>query len=124
MYHAVWCRRCGTIHEKYPTFEACPHEVEKQRSSLPSPSVIIDTMPPVQSQVDGKMYDSKAAIRASYKAHGVIEVGNDPARHKPFKRKPPDTKANVEAIKKAHARYERGERARNKNWSTKQGTHA
>lgn len=84
--------------------------------------VIVDTMPPVQSQVDGKMYDSKAAIRASYKAAGVIEIGNDPARLKPFKRPKTDKAKYVETIKKAEARFDRGERAKNKNWSTPQGT--
>ena len=90
--------------------------------------VIMDTMPAVQSQVDGKMYTSKAALRATYKPSGnaegkeYVEVGNDPSRLKPFKRKPPDTAKNVEALKKAEARFNRGERAKNKNWSTPQGT--
>lgn len=130
IYRAVWCRKCATAHEKYPNFEPCPNEIAAKRSNIPSPSVIVDTIEPFQSQIDGKMYDSKAAYRATLKPGGnpegkeYVEVGNDPARHKPFKRKPPDTKANVEAIKKAQARYERGERARNRNWTKNQGTHA
>lgn len=39
--------------------------------------LIRDSMEPTQSMVDGKMYDSKAAIRASYAGTGYREVGND-----------------------------------------------
>lgn len=39
--------------------------------------VIGDTMDPVQSQLDGKLYDSKSQLRATYKRAGVVEVGND-----------------------------------------------
>lgn len=31
----------------------------------------------IESMVDGKVYDSKSALRRSYKQHGVIEKGND-----------------------------------------------
>ena len=50
---------------------------EKQRSeNMPLPFVISDTMEPVE-QVDGRFYTSKRAFRASGKAHGLIEVGNE-----------------------------------------------
>ena len=81
-----------------------------KRSSLPCPRLASDVMDPVQSQVDGRMYDSKSAIRAHYKQAGVIEVGNDPARHKPFQ-KPRVTRQDVKrSVEKAHARFNRGER--------------
>ncbi|NDC24024.1 MAG: hypothetical protein EBZ49_07830 [Proteobacteria bacterium] len=46
------------------------------------PSIISDYMPggamsAVQSQADGKMYDSKSAYRKALKAGGYIEVGNE-----------------------------------------------
>lgn len=127
-YRGKYCTLCQSIHEQEPNYERCPKEGQSKFSDIASPMVIMDTMTPVQSQVDGKMYDSKAAIRASYKPSGnaegkeYVEVGSDPSRHKPFKRAKPDTAKNVEAIKKAHARFDRGERAKNKNWSTPQGT--
>lgn len=31
----------------------------------------------IESMVDGRVYDSKSALRRSYKQHGVIEKGND-----------------------------------------------
>lgn len=70
------------------------------RSDLPGPMIISDTMEPVQSQLDGKFYDSKAALRSTYKAAGVVEVGNDSSvlNPKPFKRPKPkreDIKASV-----------------------------
>ena len=73
---------------------------QELRSDLPGPMIITDTMSPVQSQLDGKMYDSKAALRATYTAAGVVEVGNDSSvlQPKPFKRPKPkrdDIKASV-----------------------------
>lgn len=82
-----------------------------QRSDLPCPLIMSDIMDPVQSQVDGKIYDSKSAIRAGYKAAGVTEVGNDPARLKPFVRPKTDRKAIKATVEKAVARFNRGERA-------------
>jgi hypothetical protein len=85
--------------------------LEPKRSDLPCPRIASDVMEPVQSQHDGKMYDSKSALRATYRAAGVIEVGNDPARLRPRKKKPIDDKAISETVDKAAARFNRGERA-------------
>lgn len=73
------------------------------RSDLPGPMVIRDTMDPVQSMLDGKMYDSKANLRATYRAAGVTEVGNDPSivNPKPFKKPRPDRQAIKAAVGKA-----------------------
>lgn len=80
------------------------------RSELPAPRIASDIMEPVQSQVDGKMYDSKSAIRRSYKATGHEEIGNDPARLRPFVRPKTDRRVIRDTIEKAKARVERGER--------------
>lgn len=82
------------------------------RSSLPFPMVITDDMDPVQSQLDGKFYTSKSMLRATYRAAGVTEVGNDPARLRKPKRKQPDRKGIRDTIEKAEARFRRGERVR------------
>lgn len=70
-----------------------------KRSDLAAPGVISDVMKPVQSMLDGKMYDSKAALRATYKAAGVTEVGDDPSvTKKPkFMEKKKPSKAEVRA---------------------------
>jgi hypothetical protein len=81
-----------------------------KRSDLPCPRIASDIMPPVQSQVDGRMYDSKSAIRRSYKVHGVEEIGNDPARLRPFVRPKNDRRKIKETVERAKARVERGER--------------
>lgn len=81
-----------------------------KRSDLPFPMVVSDAMPPVQSYADGLMYDSKAAIRASYRRHGVTEVGNDPARFKPRVKAKIDRKQIKATVERAKARVERGER--------------
>jgi len=98
-----FCKVCRDWHEpdKWP-YECMPVQVQK-RSDLPSPMITLDTMDAVQSQLDGKMYDSKAALRATYKAAGVTEVGNDSSvlEPKPFKKPKSDRKAIRESIGKA-----------------------
>lgn len=83
---------------------------EPQRSFFPAPMISTDSMAPVQSMLDGKMYDSKSAIRATYKQAGMVEVGNDPARHRPHVKPKPDRSAIKATVEKATARFERGER--------------
>lgn len=76
-----------------------------------------DEMPhAVQSMADGKWYTSRSALRATYRASGnpqgiqYTEVGNDPARLKQPERRMPDKAGIVEAIRKAAARFNNGER--------------
>lgn len=87
-------------------------EPEYKRSHLPAPRIASDHMDPVQSQLDGRLYDSKSALRATYRQAGMIEVGNDPQRFK--KRiKHKTTRAEIkQVVEKAVARFDRGERAR------------
>jgi hypothetical protein len=47
------------------------------RSELPFPHLIRDQMGAVRSMLDGQLYDSKSALRATYKAAGVEEIGTD-----------------------------------------------
>lgn len=87
-------------------------ETPPARSNLPFPRIMSDVMEPVQSMLDGKLYDSKSALRATYRAAGCVEVGNDPAR---FGRKPknkPDRRQIKTTLEKAEARYNNGERVR------------
>lgn len=102
------CPDCGDMHDKYdwPDNHARPEE------RLSAPNVISDNQPPVQSMLDGKMYDSKAALRATYRPSGnregkyYTEVGNDPSilTPKPFvKPKPPRDKIKA-AVGRAFSR--------------------
>lgn len=79
---------------------------EHSRSTLPCPNIATDTMEPVQSMLDGKMYDSKANLRATYKAAGVTEVGNDSSvtNPKPYTPPAPDKKAVRASIEHAFSR--------------------
>jgi len=107
----IACPSCGELHDKsdWPPNHARPGEV------LVAPNVIRDEMPPIQGQHDGKIYDSKRAIRASYEPSGnaegkkFVEIGNDPARLRPFKRQPPDKKGIRTSIEKARAKLSNGE---------------
>ena len=73
--------------------------------------VISDEMEPVE-QVDGKMYTSKAKFRAVGRAHGLIEVGNDPARFKPMRRNHSTKAERRRSLEKAIAQYKQGRRAK------------
>lgn len=81
-----------------------------KRSDLPTPMIITDTMDALQHPCTGEMVTSKSAFRALTKAHGCIEVGNDPARHRRPPKPKPDRKAIRDSISKAKARFSRGER--------------
>lgn len=81
---------------------------EPKRSDMPCPQVMSDIMEPVQSQVSGKIYDSKSAIRAEYRATGHIEKGND--KRPPWKMPRTPRAAVKETVRRARARVERGER--------------
>lgn len=78
--------------QPFPQQPAEPRRIA--RSRLPAPMVIQDEMDPTQSMLDGKLYTSKAGIRASYREynrkHGtsIVEVGNDQKIAPPPKRKP------------------------------------
>jgi hypothetical protein len=74
------------------------------RSGLTCPYLISDTMDPVQSQLDGRMYTSKSRLRETYKSAGVTEVGNDPARFRKPPQVKPDRKAIRESLLKAKAK--------------------
>lgn len=95
-----FCKVCHGWHgldEPWP--EKCWREPERARSALPAPMIIGDGMAPVRSMLDGKIYDSKRALRATYRQAGVTEVGNDVAMTRP-KRKP-DRKGVKAAVAKA-----------------------
>ena len=98
-----FCKSCRGWH----TLDAWPYECMPERtakrSDLPSPMITLDTMDAVQSQLDGKFYESKSALRATYKQAGVVEVGNDSSvlEPKPFKKPKSDRKAIRETVGKA-----------------------
>lgn len=106
----IACPSCGDLHDRddWPQNHARPGE------ALVAPNVIRDGMPAIQGQHDGKMYDSKRAIRASYQPSGnaegkqYTEIGNDEQRHKPMKRPPPETKKIKDAVDKAGAMVNAG----------------
>ncbi len=78
------------------------------RSRLPCPMLIGDHIAPTRSMVDGKLYDSKAALRATYMPSGnakgerYIEIGNE---QQPIpKPKRPDRKQVRFSVQKALSR--------------------
>jgi len=50
--------------------------------------IISDTMAPIRSMADGRMYDSKSVYRNDLKARGLIEVGNERVERRPVQAPP------------------------------------
>jgi len=98
------CRGWHDLGEPWPP--ECVPPRKDTRSGIPAPMLIPDGMEPVKSMLDGKMYDSKAALRATYKAAGVAEVGNDSSLTdpKPFKKPAPDKNKIRAALDKGFSR--------------------
>jgi len=81
-------------------------------SDLPRPFVISDEMPPTE-QVDGRFYTSKAKFRATGKALGLTEVGNEKPRPKQRASSDPQVKRKRrEALQIAAAKYRGGVRSK------------
>jgi len=102
-----FCRVCRGWHDKNEPWPAeCYPREEVKRSHLGAPMIITDTMAPVQSQLDGKMYDSKSKLRSTYKAAGMVELGNDSSvtDPKPMKKKRPKRQDIRDSIDKGFSR--------------------
>ena len=88
----------GTLVKRY----GAGRDFRAPASGLCCPRVITDTMDPTE-HIDGKYYTSKSEFRAVTKAHGMVEVGNDPARLRPPAPPQPNRAARREAVSKAVA---------------------
>ena len=79
------------------------------RSGLPAPAVRSDTIDALRGMHDGRLYDSKASLRASYKAHGVREVGTEVDAHlrdaSATPAKPPAKSDLIQAYRKVREGY-------------------
>lgn len=96
-----FCKMCRSWHDLNQPWPLACIKIEPDKRGPYRIHVISDTMGPLQGQHDGKIYDSKAKLRASYRAHGLIEVGNDPARLRPYKPPAVDRKKIRAAIERA-----------------------
>jgi len=82
------------------------------RSDLPRPNVISDIMEPTE-QVDGRFYTSKAAFRATGRALGLTEVGNEKVKPKQRASAGREEKTRRrETLKIALEKYKAGHRAK------------
>lgn len=75
-----------------------------KRSILGTPAVIVDEMPPTKHMADGRLYTSKRRFREVTRAHGLVEVGNDPAIFRPRPLPKPDRGAVKAAVHRAFSR--------------------
>lgn len=78
-----------------------------KRSGLAAPMIISDHLHEIVGQHDGKVYTSKTALRRSYRAAGVEEVGNEPQRAvEASTRRPKVSRADVgEAVQRVKSGY-------------------
>lgn len=74
-----------------------------QSDTFSVPYFISDSIEPCTSMADGRVYSSKAALRATYKASGnpqgesYVEVGNAPIREAPA----PDVKQHKSSVRES-----------------------
>jgi ribosomal protein S21 len=105
-----YCKICGGWHDLNEPWPSNCLPERPQRSDFPAPMLIGDTIEQgVQSQIDGKIYSSKSALRRHYKQTGHIEVGNDPQRHRRYERPKTNRKQIKESVEKAVAKLNRGD---------------
>src|SRR4051812_26340000 len=64
-------------------------------SGLSCPMLIRDGMDALRGMHDGKFYESKSALRASYKAAGMIELGSDAPTTAPTPQRPKVTREEI-----------------------------
>ena len=102
MTNAAYKRGYDLIDWSKPLPKIDKPRIAPARGAFPCPRIATDSMEPTE-HIDGKFYDSKSQFRAVTKAHGCIEIGNDPARHKPIQKPKPDVKARKQAVQKAIA---------------------
>ena len=92
-----WPRECHGHFVRYDQGRSETHKF---------PMFIPDHMNAVQSMLDGKMYESKSELRKTYKAAGVIEVGNDAKVTSSPPKKPKITRDEIEqAVAKVKQGY-------------------
>lgn len=100
-----FCRICGHWHKLNRWPAACLPDRGEALSELAAPQIISDCMDPVQSQLDGKFYDSKSTLRRTYQQAGVVELGNDSSVIAPKRKKPTFDRQGVRAsVAKAFSR--------------------
>lgn len=97
------CKFCDELHDIHNWPDNHREWVMDNRSELAAPMIITDSMKPIQGMHDGRIYDSKRALRASYRDHGVVEVGDDSSvtAPKPRQKKRPDRKSIRESVNRA-----------------------
>jgi hypothetical protein len=71
------CKTCRGWHALDAWPEECWQPRNVARADFPTPQISGDSMSPVKSMVDGLHYDSKSALRRTYRDKGYIELGND-----------------------------------------------
>ena len=108
------CSLCGDIHNLEDWPDNHREWRPDNRSDLSAPMIVSDNLEAwgglngLQSQVDGRHYTSKARMRAEYRARGVEEMGNEPARlaSHHHKRKPSTKEAIRPYVERAFSKVE------------------
>ena len=121
------CKTCGGMHETSHWPHNCmPEQFDLETELNVCRNFISDNLESIgglngiQCQASGLRFTSKSKLRREYKARGVIEVGNDAQRMKPFVKPKPDRKQIKETLHKAmYAVQNDGARVENYRKQTK-----
>lgn len=82
MARSRFCRVCKDWHDLNEVWpDACLGHFGIPTSA--APYVQSDSMEPIRSMADGRMYDSKSRYRRELRARGCYEVGNDRLERRP-----------------------------------------
>lgn len=71
------CRCCKEFHDLEQAWPSACMGHFGARSHGEAAYIISDTMDPIRSMADGRMYDSKSRYRGDLRSRGLIEVGNE-----------------------------------------------
>lgn len=99
-----FCKVCRQWHNLGQLWPIACTRIEPDKRGPYRIYVISDTLDGMQGQHDGRIYTSKSKLRASYRAHGLIEVGNDPARLRTPKPPKIDRQAIRASLERAKSR--------------------
>lgn len=74
------CKVCRGWHRLDEWPDECVTAARSLRADLALPGIVTDGMKPLQSQVDGRIYDKRSDLMAHYKASGVriVDPGEKP----------------------------------------------
>ena len=99
----TWVWRDGELVEKH--LAGPVHPRGERAHHLPTPMLVRDHIDAVKSMADGKVYESKSAMRRAYRDLGFEELGNDAPMSHGTEPDPDPQDTVIEAYKRVRDGY-------------------